>query len=82
VCIAAKRKEIARGRVFIAWSGETCLIPGVSNNPPSPCTGVCRIDWTSGHCDGCKRTLNEIADWPMLGPAQKRAILAKTEKRT
>ncbi len=57
------------------------MIPVVTNDPPSPCTGVCRIDWPSGFCEGCKRTLNEIADWPMLKPAEKRAVLAKLPAR-
>ena len=81
MCSAAKRKEIAWGCGFIAWTGETCLMPRVSNSPPSPCTGVCRIDWTSGLCEGCKRTLGEIADWPMLKPAEKRAVLAQLPAR-
>lgn len=43
--------------------------------PPSPCDGTCRIDPVSQWCLGCKRTLNEIADWPILKPREKRAIL-------
>jgi predicted Fe-S protein YdhL (DUF1289 family) len=52
----------------------------MASDPLSPCTGVCRIDPT-GLCEGCKRTLKEIADWPMLGPAQKRAVLAQLPAR-
>ncbi|HKT85810.1 MAG TPA: DUF1289 domain-containing protein [Novosphingobium sp.] len=48
---------------------------------PSPCTGVCRIDAASGYCLGCRRTMDEIADWPMLPPGGKRAILAKVRAR-
>jgi len=44
--------------------------------PPSPCTGVCRIDVTTGWCLGCRRTLGEIADWGMLDAAGKHAVLA------
>lgn len=47
----------------------------------SPCTGVCRIDRVSGHCLGCRRTMDEIVDWPMLPPRGKRAILARIEGR-
>lgn len=43
--------------------------------PASPCDGTCRIDPPSGRCLGCKRTLKEIADWPMLGAGEKRALL-------
>jgi predicted Fe-S protein YdhL (DUF1289 family) len=51
------------------------------HQPASPCTGVCRIEQTSGLCTGCKRTLTEIADWPMLGNAEKRAMLRALEQR-
>jgi predicted Fe-S protein YdhL (DUF1289 family) len=49
--------------------------------PPSPCTGVCRIDRKTGWCEGCLRTLTEIADWPMLSSAEKRDLLARLEQR-
>ncbi|GGZ89540.1 DUF1289 domain-containing protein [Novosphingobium arvoryzae] len=45
------------------------------HQPPSPCDGTCRIDPVRQWCQGCKRTLNEIADWPILKPREKRAIL-------
>ena len=49
---------------------------------PSPCTGVCRIQPRNGWCLGCKRTLEEIADWPMLDAEEKRAVLRELAKRT
>lgn len=49
--------------------------------PPSPCTRVCRIDQRTGWCLGCRRTLGEIADWPMLDAEEKRALLARLETR-
>jgi len=48
---------------------------------PSPCTSVCRIDDATGLCRGCKRTLAEIADWPMLSNAQRRALLEQLRQR-
>lgn len=47
----------------------------------SPCTGICRIDPRGEFCLGCKRTLDEIADWPMLNDAEKRAVLKALEER-
>ncbi len=47
----------------------------------SPCTGVCRIDPADGFCLGCRRTLDEIADWPMLAKAGKRAVPAARAER-
>ncbi|MFG6449740.1 DUF1289 domain-containing protein [Roseateles sp. BYS180W] len=41
----------------------------------SPCTGVCRIDPCTGWCEGCVRTLDEIAVWRTASSAQRQAIL-------
>lgn len=49
--------------------------------PPSPCTRLCRIDAETGWCQGCRRTLGEIADWPMLSRGSKTALLAKLNAR-
>ncbi len=43
--------------------------------PPSPCDRTCRIDPLTGWCLGCKRSLREIADWPMLSAQEKREML-------
>ena len=50
-------------------------------DPPSPCDSTCRIDPLTSWCLGCKRTLREIADWPMLSAAEKRAVLEGLRKR-
>lgn len=44
-------------------------------HPPSPCTGVCKIDPVSTQCLGCQRTLAEITAWFTATAAQKHAIL-------
>jgi predicted Fe-S protein YdhL (DUF1289 family) len=41
---------------------------------PSPCIDVCRIDPLTGWCEGCLRTLDEIAAWSGLDNPQKRAV--------
>ena len=51
-------------------------------HPPSPCTGICRIEQTTGWCEGCMRTLKEIADWPMLRASEKRAVLDDLPSRS
>ena len=51
------------------------------HHPPSPCTGVCRIDRATGWCEGCKRTLAEIADWPMLTAREKAEVLRRLGER-
>ena len=47
----------------------------------SPCVNVCRMDAANGYCEGCGRTLEEIACWSAYGPAEKRAVLAQLQAR-
>jgi len=50
----------------------------MDSRPPvaSPCTKVCRIDPRSGWCEGCTRSLDEIAAWSSLDDAARRAVIA------
>jgi len=41
---------------------------------PSPCVNVCRMHDVTGWCEGCKRTLDEIAAWSTLDETAKRAV--------
>ena len=41
---------------------------------PSPCIDVCCIDARTGWCEGCRRTLDEIACWSSMDDAAKRAV--------
>ena len=53
----------------------------MSDDLPSPCTGVCLIDEAAGWCSGCRRTLDEIAAWSSAPPAFKREVLARLAER-
>ena len=50
-------------------------------DPRSPCTAVCALDSASGYCRGCFRTIEEISAWLLIGPDEKRRILAEVELR-
>jgi predicted Fe-S protein YdhL (DUF1289 family) len=41
---------------------------------PSPCISVCRMDAATGICEGCYRTLDEIAAWSRASEDEKRAV--------
>ena len=47
----------------------------------TPCIQVCVIDPVSKLCEGCGRTLAEIAQWSRLSEAERRAIMAELPKR-
>ena len=46
----------------------------VAVNLRSPCIGVCRLDVETGFCEGCYRTIEEIANWSTLSDDGKRAV--------
>jgi predicted Fe-S protein YdhL (DUF1289 family) len=48
--------------------------------PVSPCIQICVME-ESGHCRGCKRTLDEIARWSSMCDDEKRAVLAALQAR-
>ena len=47
----------------------------------TPCIKVCTIDPASRLCEGCGRTLAEIAQWGRLSEAQRLAIMAVLAER-
>lgn len=48
---------------------------------PSPCRNVCRMDAASGYCEGCLRTIDEIAGWSSASDEDKRRIWAQLPQR-
>jgi len=47
----------------------------------TPCVNVCLLDSDTGLCVGCGRTLQEIANWSAMTPAERRAIMAALPAR-
>lgn len=46
----------------------------MSDTVPSPCINVCRMNAATGWCEGCLRTIDEIAAWSTLDGRAKRAV--------
>jgi uncharacterized protein len=54
------------------------------NKPPpllSPCIGVCALDPDTGWCEGCLRTIDEIAAWGALDEQARREIWQRLPAR-
>ena len=47
----------------------------------SPCIGVCAIEPGSGWCEGCLRTIDEIAAWGALDDRSRREIWKRLPAR-
>lgn len=48
----------------------------------SPCVSVCRINPDTELCEGCLRTIDEVAEWATMSNAERRAVLQAIEART
>jgi len=47
----------------------------------TPCLKICVIDPASSRCEGCGRTLAEIAQWGRLTEPERRAIMVALPER-
>jgi len=57
-------------------------IPGGRvDDVPSPCIDVCRMNGETGWCEGCFRTIEEIACWSGATREEKLAVLARLPGR-
>lgn len=56
-------------------------LPGPGTPVPSPCINVCRMDPRTGWCEGCRRTIDEIAAWSLLDDEEKREVWVDLARR-
>jgi len=54
----------------------TMFTPSASATVSSPCIGVCRLDAT-GHCEGCHRSVAEIAAWARLDETERQRLMGE-----
>ena len=67
------REQLRRQARRVA-AGQTAAVP-------SPCMSVCRMDMDTGLCEGCLRTLDEIAAWGRMGEDDKREVWVQIAQR-
>jgi predicted Fe-S protein YdhL (DUF1289 family) len=48
---------------------------------PSPCVSICRMNPDSGWCEGCGRTIDEIAQWGAMSDDARRAVWGQLAQR-
>jgi predicted Fe-S protein YdhL (DUF1289 family) len=63
--MGAVQRLAARARLICA---------GLDGEVPSPCLSVCRMDPAKALCEGCFRTLDEIAGWGRMRDEAKREV--------
>lgn len=47
----------------------------------TPCVKICTLDARSGLCLGCGRTIDEIARWTAMSPAERVRVIAELPAR-
>ena len=56
-------------------------VQAMGEDVPSPCSSVCRMDRLSGFCEGCLRTIPEIAGWSKMEDETRRHVWRAIELR-
>lgn len=56
-------------------------LPSACASVESPCVRLCKVGAGRRACEGCFRTLDEIAAWGRANDAERRAILAAVAAR-
>jgi prolyl-tRNA editing enzyme YbaK/EbsC (Cys-tRNA(Pro) deacylase)/predicted Fe-S protein YdhL (DUF1289 family) len=73
--------EVARQFAIKTLAARAHSISAMSENIPSPCVSICRMDTGSGLCEGCFRTIDEIKVWSRSDDAAKKTIWARLAQR-
>ena len=62
-------------------AARAVAVQALHEGVPSPCTSVCRMDRQSGFCEGCLRTIPEIAAWSKMDDGARRGVWHAIELR-
>jgi predicted Fe-S protein YdhL (DUF1289 family) len=55
--------------------------PYAARRVMSPCKSICIMDGKSNLCIGCKRTIDEIARWPMMPDDERQKVVDSLKSR-
>ncbi len=84
----ARIEDVAQGPADAAQRDRALLraraqvvAAGTGPEVPSPCVSVCCMQPATGLCQGCLRTLDEIAAWGSLAPAARRGVWSAIAER-
>ncbi|WP_324815156.1 DUF1289 domain-containing protein [Variovorax sp.] len=65
----------------LARRADAVLAQPAGRPVTSPCVSVCLMDPGSGLCQGCLRSLDEIADWSGLTDEGRRDVWVRIARR-
>jgi uncharacterized protein len=64
-----------------ALLNKAATVRALTQNIPSPCISICKMDNQAGWCQGCFRTLDEIMRWSCASDAEKQVVWQAIENR-
>ncbi len=80
-------RALAEVYAQLAWQGSTQLdeaalppaaqdawLAWYAQTPDSPCIAICSTSQGDAVCKGCGRRFDEVQDWTVYTPAEKRAV--------
>ena len=73
-----KKRDIQRAITLVRIRAQTL---DTAADVPSPCISICRMSATTGLCEGCFRTRDEIAAWSRADDGGKRALWSRISQR-
>ena len=77
---AGPESEARRSRALLA-ARAAVVAASTEGEVPSPCSSVCCMSPASGLCEGCARSIDEIAGWSGMAPAARRAVWGRIAQR-
>ncbi len=83
----AEVRALAEVYARLAWQGQTQVdesglapdaldawLAWYAQTPDSPCIAICSTSQGDAVCKGCGRRFDEVQDWTVYTPAEKRAV--------
>lgn len=72
---------LARTHALQMLADRAVSVAAMTDNIPSPCVNVCRMDTGSGLCEGCFRTIEDIREWGRSDDAAKKVMWGHITER-
>jgi predicted Fe-S protein YdhL (DUF1289 family) len=62
-------------------AARAVLVGAMTEEIPSPCVSVCRMDLQRTFCEGCLRSIDEIRAWRASTDVEKKVVWARIAER-
>lgn len=74
-----RKKKVDTDAFLRLWKKFNALKP--DDPVHSPCVGICHVNKKTHYCEGCFRTIDEIAEWGAIENPARRAVWLQLKQR-